>query len=174
MTATRDRPPSEGGATIRRAGATDIEILAALQAACFNDPWSRDSVGRLVAAPASLTQLALVPGPAGQEPAGFALWRSTGPEGELLLLGVAPDARRRGIGRRLLAAGIAALRSRGARELYLEVSESNVPAVALYQDAGFHVAGHRPDYYPGSTAAERTALVMACRLDSKDMPAFPC
>lgn len=153
-------------ATIRRAGTAEIEIVAALQAASFEDPWSRDSVGRLVAAPSSLTHLALLPAGEGDAPAGFALWRSMPPEAELLLLGVLPAARRRGVGRRLIDAGIATLRSGGVTELYLEVSESNEAAAALYRAAGFRVVGRRPDYYRGSAAAERTALVMACHVET--------
>lgn len=171
MTATGTPSSSGCDPLIRRAGPADIEIIAALQAVCFDDPWSRDSVGRLISAPGSLTQLALVRGEnrteaAGIAPAGFALWRSIVPEAELLLLGVVPNMRRGGLGRRLIDAGVAVLRTLNVSELYLEVAESNTAAIALYHRTGFRVAGCRPDYYRGHTSVERTALVMACRCDS--------
>ena len=44
-----------------------------------------------------------------------------------------------------LAVGLGA--RRGAQTVFLEVRESNSPALGLYQGAGFEVTGMRPDYY---------------------------
>jgi [ribosomal protein S18]-alanine N-acetyltransferase len=75
---------------------------------------------------------------------GFLVSRQTAPgEREILNLAVHPSFRRRGIARSLLEDELA--RSRGA--WFLEVRESNLAALALYESMGFHPSGRRPDYY---------------------------
>jgi ribosomal protein S18 acetylase RimI-like enzyme len=46
-------------------------------------------------------------------------------------------ARRHGLGRALLAAGLARARERGARRIELDTNETNAPALALYESLGF-------------------------------------
>lgn len=52
-------------------------------------------------------------------------------------LGVVAEARRRGLGRRLMEAVHERARERGIREISLEVIEANEPAFHLYQDLGY-------------------------------------
>ena len=68
-------------------------------------------------------------------------------EGEILNLAVAPAGRRRGLGRALVEAMLEALRTRGIRQVYLEVRESNSSARALYASRGFKEVGRRKAYY---------------------------
>jgi ribosomal protein S18 acetylase RimI-like enzyme len=56
---------------------------------------------------------------------------------ELVYLGLAPFARGRGLGKRLLAHGLALLAGRRERSINLAVDEANVPALRLYAAAGF-------------------------------------
>ena len=60
---------------------------------------------------------------------------------------MAPDRRRRGIARRLLAEGLAQARELGAALAWLEVRTSNLAAQALYESFGFREVGRRPGYY---------------------------
>lgn len=83
-------------------------------------------------------------------------------ECELENMAVAEAWRRRGIGRRLLNAGL--LWSRmgipaavSGFEMWLEVRASNRAAIALYRDAGFRVIGRRTGYY---TQPDEDALLM--------------
>lgn len=66
---------------------------------------------------------------------------------ELTKMAVAPEARGRGIGRRLLAGALDAWRGLGGRGLFLESSSKLRPALALYESIGFR---HRPAPRPGS------------------------
>jgi GNAT superfamily N-acetyltransferase len=57
---------------------------------------------------------------------------------ELKRMYVSPIVRRRGLGRRLVAALEAAARTRGARRLVLETGVRQAAALGLYRAAGFH------------------------------------
>lgn len=97
----------------------------------------------------------------GVAPAGFFLSRTGYDEEELLLLGVDPRFRRRGIGRALLGQYAADARSRGARRLLLEMRRGN-PAEILYRDFGFVQIGERPNYYRGPGGSRIDAITFAC------------
>lgn len=68
-------------------------------------------------------------------------WTSTVSEGKgkILMLGVDPDGRRQGIGKRLLLAGLSRLKSRGGSMAELTVDSRNKAAGALYQSIGFQI-----------------------------------
>jgi ribosomal-protein-alanine N-acetyltransferase len=68
-------------------------------------------------------------------------------EGEIANLAVSDDARRTGIGARLLDHALDVARERAATVVFLEVRESNAAARALYASRGFEVAGRRAKYY---------------------------
>jgi ribosomal-protein-alanine acetyltransferase len=90
----------------------------------------------------------------GNEPAGFCSWRQTAPdEAEILNIAVDPLYRRRGIGSALLDRVCTESKS----AVYLEVAESNAPAIALYRKQGWREAGMRPGYYAQGTV---NAVVM--------------
>ena len=59
------------------------------------------------------------------------------PSGVISMTGVHPDYRGRGLGRAVVAAGIAYLVGRGARSVSLEVDSDNAPARELYLTLGF-------------------------------------
>lgn len=58
-----------------------------------------------------------------------------------------PTARRRGVARQLMDAGIDWARHMGASRLLLEVEATNRPALSLYEAQGFHRISERRDYY---------------------------
>ena len=89
------------------------------------------------------------------------LARVAADEAEILTLAVAPEVRRSGIGRTMLAAATEAAAAAGARIVLLEVSVTNIAAKALYTSFGFTEAGRRPQYYSDHS----DALVL--RLDLK-------
>ena len=94
------------------------------------------------------------------QPGGFALGRVAGPEAELLTLAVHPRARRRGLGRALVAAFEAEAAARGAAEVLLEVAATNHAARALYARLGYVAVGRRPGYYRRAGAPPVDALVL--------------
>jgi mycothiol synthase len=59
--------------------------------------------------------------------------------GRILMLGVAPDYRGKGIGKKLVMAGLARLKSRDLQVAQLTVDSKNKAACALYKSLGFEV-----------------------------------
>jgi [ribosomal protein S18]-alanine N-acetyltransferase len=78
---------------------------------------------------------------------GILVWRNLVEEAEILDLAVAKRFRRQGNARFLLENFLRLGRERGIREVFLEVRESNAPAIELYRSFGFSATGRRPNYY---------------------------
>jgi [ribosomal protein S18]-alanine N-acetyltransferase len=83
---------------------------------------------------------------------------------EIDTLVVASSARRQGIGQALLTAGLQQAWLRGAKNTFLEVRESNIAALNLYEIFGFSPIGRRRCYYHDPS---EDALVL--RLDLVEM-----
>ncbi len=128
---------------IRPGSLADVAALAELERACFSDPWTASGIRETIQYETARTFVAQN----SDRILGYIMARISGEEGEILDLAVRPEERRRGIGRRLLTALREALRSDGVREMYLEVRESNRPAIELYRAHGFRPVGMRPRYY---------------------------
>lgn len=86
------------------------------------------------------------PAPANAVAAGFLLTRYAPGEAELLLIGVRPEMRGRGIGKQLIAELRQHAQLHGVERIFLEMRENN-PAVALYRRVGFEPIGRRRAYY---------------------------
>lgn len=87
---------------------------------------------------------------------GFVVARLLLDEAELLLIAVAPAARRQGVAALLCNELAQRLYESGARKLHLEVRASNHGAQAFYASRGFVPCGLRRKYYPsGSHDGER-------------------
>jgi len=99
-------------------------------------------------------------------PLGVILCRVAGGEMEVLTVGVTPAARRRGVGRALMAAALPPARQRGATQVFLEVAVDNDPAIALYETLGFRKTGLRKSYYDRGAEGVMDALVMRLDLDA--------
>jgi ribosomal-protein-alanine acetyltransferase len=78
---------------------------------------------------------------------GASATRTVAEEVEVLTLGVAPLWRRRGVGRSLMDAALSEAGQAGARQVFLEVRESNRGARAFYAALGFFESGRRRAYY---------------------------
>jgi [ribosomal protein S18]-alanine N-acetyltransferase len=87
---------------------------------------------------------------------GYAIVVLLGTAADLLRIAVAASAQRTGVATALLDAAAAWSRERGATEMILDVAETNAPAIALYERAGFERSTVRDRYY----ATGEAALVM--------------
>ena len=117
--------------------------VAALEQACFADPWSEKSIAQELTNPLSLWLVWV----ADDRVLGYVGSQTVLGETDMMNIAVAPEARRKGIAQGLITALIEALRSRESHCLSLEVRASNAPAIALYEKLGFVPIGRRPNYY---------------------------
>lgn len=79
--------------------------------------------------------------------AGFVCFQVAADEAEVLNLAVQPSARRQGIGSRLLDQTLREAVRKGAHRVFLEVRETNQPALEFYERHGFEVTMRRAGYY---------------------------
>ncbi len=136
------------GVAIRPGVKSDLSALVRLERASFDDAWSETLLAGELASSSPLLVAEI-----GGLAVAYAAFLETAGEAELLRVAVDPDVRRRGLGRRLVEAGLEELRRRGVERCHLEVRTDNEPALALYRALGFDVAGLRPGYYTDGTAA---------------------
>lgn len=137
----------------RVASMDDAALLAAIHGQCFAEVWDQAAMTSLLATPGTFALIA-------EEGAGFVMLRVAAGESEVLTLAVLPAARRRGIATTLLSAAAQRAQKMGATELFLEVDETNLPAIALYKRLGFTQIGLRPHYYQGSDGERHDAVVL--------------
>jgi ribosomal-protein-alanine N-acetyltransferase len=142
------------------AGPAHAVACAAIHEAAFpaGEAWSPAAFADLLASPG--VHGLIDPG-ACDGGGGLILVRRAADEAEILTLATMPEARRQGIGRRMLAAALTWAKEAGARRVFLEVSDANAPARALYAAAGFTACGRRRRYYADGS----DALVLQISLD---------
>lgn len=133
--------------------------MAALYAAAFpaGRAWSEAEIADLIAAPGGFVVT---------EGAGFAIGRAVAGEAELITLAVHPDARRRGLGRKVLDHFETTAKERQADTAFLEVAADNDAALTLYRAAGWSETGRRRRYYARVGGAAVDAIVMGKTLGS--------
>ena len=141
------RPLAPSPVTVLQASAEDLDAVMDIMAAAFpptyGEAWTRSQCAGILPMPGVALRLAT---DARGELAGFSLMRVVADEAELLLIAVKPETQQQGIGRALIDDFIATATAKRAHRLHLEVREGN-PAIALYERAGFALAGRRRDYY---------------------------
>jgi ribosomal-protein-alanine N-acetyltransferase len=79
--------------------------------------------------------------------AGFAVAQPYRKSGRILTLDVLPEARRTGLGSRLMLECEARLRTRGCSDIYLETAVDNEAAIKLYHKMGYRILRTLPGYY---------------------------
>ncbi len=133
--------------TIREMSALDIDTVAALEAEIFSMPWSAQGFADTLHREDVLFLVAYEE----EKLLGYAGVYCTLDEGEITNVAVEQTARRCGIGRALMETLIRALADRGIFRIVLEVRASNEPAIRLYEQTGFSVAGTRKNFYEKPT-----------------------
>jgi ribosomal-protein-alanine N-acetyltransferase len=129
------------------------EALAALDARAFAVPWPAADFARLLANRAVGAWLLRVDG----VDSAYLCFQWTAEEAEVYRIAVVPEQRRRGHARLLLDRFAAWALGQQVQRIFLEVRESNLPAVQLYRSAQFAVVARRKGYY---TAPPEDALIM--------------
>ncbi len=84
---------------------------------------------------------------AGRGIAGFAVAQPIRSIGRILTLDILPEARRFGLGSRLMEDCEARLRSAGCEQIFLETAVDNEAAIGLYRKLGYQIIRTLPLYY---------------------------
>ena len=145
---------------LERLQRTDASEVSRLHREDFSRPWTSGEFVALIDQETVFGFAAREVGNPKTGMAGFVLARLVAGEGEILTLAVARVHRRAGLGRELMDAVLRELHSERAAELFLEVDETNAPALALYRKLGFREVGKRPGYYAHAGKPTTGALVM--------------
>lgn len=120
-----------------------FEKIYELEKACFDEPWTKESIRNQLSAENCVRVLYEESDIA----VGYAFGTIIPDEGELYRIAVSPEKRGNGIGKRLLLEFVEKCHEKGAVKLFLEVRSKNVPARRLYEKTGFKEISVRKGYY---------------------------
>lgn len=127
-------------------GAESLVLLSEAEKLCFpEDPWTvgmiKDSLenDRSTVVGVYNRQLTNI--------VAYGVLYKAADEADIANIATLPQCRGCGIGFRLLTKMIDIARDDGAERIFLEVRESNVPAMSLYEKSGFAKIGKRRNYY---------------------------
>jgi len=140
----------------------DFETLWQIDQACFarGISYTRPELAFYIARKRGFTMVAELDG----KIAGFVVVdRYRHGQGHVITIDVRPEARRSGLGSRLMTAAEERLRSLGCSVVLLEAAVDNTAAIAFYKRHGYSIIQTIPRYYLDSI----DALVLA-----KDLPSL--
>lgn len=121
----------------------DAAAAAAIEEELFSQPWSAEGFRTGIAGEGNLFLGAFC----GEELWGYIGMYRALDEGEITNVGVSPEKRRLGIGRALVQMLAELAKQKGVARIFLEVRDSNVPAIRLYEECGFEFCGIRKGFY---------------------------
>jgi len=137
----------------------DLDAVIAIEQTAYSHPWTRgnfrDSLNPLFEA-----QCLWLDG----ELLGYFLAMHGVEEMHLLNITVAPARQGQGWGHMMLDALSLMSRHVGAQWLWLEVRQSNLRALKVYERYGFKQVSIRKDYYPAGRLQREHAVVMSLKL----------
>lgn len=140
--------------------AADVEVVAKIEKSVQSHPWTLKQFEDAVTAYQST--VIEVQG----QVAGFCILQPVLDEANLLLMAIDPAQQGQGLGYQLLEASVAMLKNNPV-QIFLEVRESNLAAIKLYEKSGFHQIDLRKNYYPNANGSREHAIIMvkACTDD---------
>ena len=119
-----------------------LEQVQSLLDICFGESaWTPDALRSQLDKPDSRCMVAMED----DTVVGFLAFEQVVDEGSIVEVAVHPDHRRRGIARGLITSAIDS--ADGLHTVFLEVRESNTPAIMLYESLGFERIAVRKGYY---------------------------
>ena len=136
----------------------DVEEVMAIERASFLSPWTRSMFLRELRDNSSSCFLAAR---IDKTVVGYGIFSSILDKAHIGNLAVHPGFRRMKIAERLLTALLDRVKSKGIKEVNLEVRAGNVPAQNLYAKFGFKETGRHRRYYQDT---REDALLMSLKL----------
>jgi ribosomal-protein-alanine N-acetyltransferase len=170
---------SVGDVSVRRLAYADLPQVIAIERRAFTTPWSLAMFVLELSKRTSVCLAAIDADDPGQPLLGYLICARYDTVWHLMNIAVDPTHRRRGVGWAMLTGMI---ERAGPEQPYtLEVRESNVAAIRLYERLHFRTAGRRPRYYrdngEDALIMWRTAETVAMDADpsgpTSENPTFP-
>jgi ribosomal-protein-alanine N-acetyltransferase len=145
--------------TLRSITPEQLDAVMAIEQTAYGHPWSRGHFRDSLNPQFEAQGLWL-----GDELLGY-FWAMRGfEEMHLLNITVAPARQGQGWGHMMLDALTLMSRHAGAQWLWLEVRQSNLRALQVYERYGFRQISIRKDYYPADRQQREHAVVMSLKL----------
>ncbi len=142
---------------IRKWAFTDNKAIEKLEKAYFEDPWNM----QMLSGSFLLDNFIGYVAEDGGEIKGYVGATYCLDEGEILLVAVKSDVRRKGVASQLLEKVETELCDKGVNRILLEVRRSNAAAIRCYEKFGFTILTVRKGYYQG----KEDALIMEKKRD---------
>ena len=134
-----------------------LSLVAEIEKAVFSEPWSEKSL-ELCLTDSAFCICCFED----DELASYCTLITVLDEAQIINVATHPDFRGRGCAKEVLKALDIECKKRDINIISLEVRESNMPAISLYQHLGFGIEGKRKDFYKNP---RENALVMIKKLD---------
>jgi len=132
----------------------DMDAIMEIEPHIYSHPWSRGNFVDSLNSGYSAWVLE-----SGGEIIGYALMMMVLDEAHLLNLSIAKPYQKQGLGRLLLEHMIRIAKEKKALNMFLEVRQSNIAAIALYEAIGFNEMAIRRGYYPAHHGREDAVLM---------------
>ena len=126
----------------RAATIEDLDVLTAIEQACFHDPWSDLMLREELSVPDSVYMLMLVDGVV----VGYYSYMHVIDEAHIMNVAILPPYQGQGLGKIMMRHLLDNVPT-DTVGITLEVRDGNKRAIALYEGCGFVLAGKRPGYY---------------------------
>ena len=138
---------------IRLMQASGVSVVAKIERLVQSHPWSVKQFEEAVSSYQStvIEQNGQV--------VGFCILQPVLDEANLLLMAIDPTQQGKGLGYQILDASLNMLKNNPI-QIFLEVRESNIAAINLYQKSGFHQIDLRKNYYPNPNGTKEHAIIM--------------
>jgi [ribosomal protein S18]-alanine N-acetyltransferase len=136
-----------------------LEEIVAIERLAYDHPWTRGNFSDSLQSGYEAQLLG-----AGEVVLGYFVAMKGVDEVHLLNITVAPAHQGQGWGRLMLEALALWAKGQGAQWLWLEVRESNVRAMRIYEHHGYRRVGERKGYYPAHHGRREDAVVMSLKL----------
>lgn len=120
-----------------------IADVTEIERRCFSSPWSEEQLAEELENPCARFFVAVENGRA----VGYAGLYVVCGEGDVARVAVLPEYRKSGIAKAILQQAF----TDDITEIFLDVRESNIPAIKLYHSLGFADIGIRKNYYTNPT-----------------------
>jgi ribosomal-protein-alanine N-acetyltransferase len=132
----------------------DLDTIMVIEPQIYPYPWTRgnfsDSLNSGYSAWVLMHNLEII---------GYSLMMMVLDEAHLLNLSVAKTYQKQGLGRTLLEHMVDIAKNNQMANMFLEVRQSNISAIALYENMGFNEMAIRRNYYPATNGREDAILM---------------